>query len=43
MKCIKCGINVNSMDHFFVPRGKLKMGIRYCIKCAREECIVTLV
>ena len=43
MKCAKCGRDINSTNHFYVPVKNRKEGLRYCISCAREEKIVTLV
>ncbi len=43
MKCAKCGRDVNSVNHFYVPVRNRKEGLRYCISCAREDKIVTLV
>lgn len=43
MKCNKCGAMVNELNHFFIPSKDNKDGKRYCIRCAREEHIVTLV
>ena len=43
MKCSKCGAEINSMNHFYVPGRNKQEGMRYCIRCAREEKIVTLV
>jgi hypothetical protein len=42
MFCKKCGIKLNNLNCFYVPI-KGKQGLRYCIKCAREENIITLV
>ncbi len=43
MKCTKCAQNINDLDHFYVPLKGRGDGLRYCIKCAREEKIITLV
>jgi hypothetical protein len=45
MKCNKCGNEVTKLNHFYVPSPAVerKEGKRYCIKCAREEKIITLV
>jgi DNA-directed RNA polymerase subunit RPC12/RpoP len=43
MKCSKCGKEINKMNHHYVPAKNKKEGQRYCIKCAREEEIITLV
>ncbi len=43
MKCSKCGKEINMLNHFYIPVKNRKEGIRYCIKCAREENIITLV
>jgi len=43
MKCSKCGAEINKYNHFFVPSKEKNGGKRYCIKCAREDKIVTLV
>jgi len=43
MKCSKCGKEINTMNHFYVPAKSRKEGVRYCISCAREEQIITLV
>ncbi len=42
MFCKKCGIKLTNSNCFYVPI-KGKRGHRYCIKCAREENIITLV
>lgn len=43
MKCCKCGRDVLNTNHFYVPTRKGTEGRRYCIACAREENIITLV
>ena len=43
MKCVKCGKDLEQQHYFFVPAEPGKAGGRFCIKCAREEKIVTLV
>lgn len=43
MKCSKCGAEINKLNHHFVPSGGKGKGKRYCIKCVKEEKIVTLV
>jgi len=43
MKCSKCGADITKLNHFFVPFKNDKGGNRYCIRCARELKIVTLV
>lgn len=43
MKCVKCGKEINMNNHFYVPLKNRKEGLRYCISCAREDKIVTLV
>ena len=43
MKCSRCGCEINSLNHFYIPVKNRKEGIRYCINCAREEKVVTLV
>ncbi len=43
MRCHKCGDEVNRLNHFYVPSIDKQKGKRYCIKCAREENIITLV
>ena len=43
MKCVKCGKQLNSLNHYYVPgKGKTR-GTRYCIDCAKIENIITLV
>lgn len=43
MKCAKCGRDINQANHFYVPVKNRKEGLRYCISCAREDKIITLV
>lgn len=43
MKCSKCGVDINNLNHFYIPEGNKKEGRRYCISCARSEKIITLV
>jgi len=43
MKCSRCGKEINSLNHYFIPRPGSKDGLRYCINCAKEERIVTLI
>ncbi|HRZ28208.1 MAG TPA: hypothetical protein P5295_15485 [Spirochaetota bacterium] len=43
MKCSRCGKEITPMSHFYIPGGRNGQGVRYCIACAREEKIVTLV
>ncbi len=43
MKCSKCGAEINSLTHYYVPLKNRGEGMRYCFKCAREEHIITLV
>jgi ribosomal protein S26 len=43
MKCSKCGKEVTPLNHFYVPLTGKGRGLRYCIACAREEKIITLV
>ena len=43
MKCTRCGKDINVLNHFYIPVKNRKEGVRYCIKCAREENIVTLI
>ncbi len=43
MKCSRCGREINSLNHFYIPRGSRAAGLRYCIQCARDEHIVTLI
>jgi hypothetical protein len=43
MKCSRCGKEVNSLNHYYVPQKNRSEGLRYCIACARAEHIVTLI
>lgn len=43
MKCSRCGREINSLNHFYIPRRNRAEGLRYCIQCARDEHIVTLI
>lgn len=43
MKCSRCGAIINDLNHFYVPVKGKKEGMRYCIQCARQEQIITLV
>lgn len=43
MKCSKCGKGINRLNHFYVPSKTCKEGFRYCITCAREEGVITLI
>ncbi len=43
MKCCKCGRSLTRLNHYFVPSRGGKDGKRFCIACAREERIITLV
>ncbi len=43
MNCTKCGKKLDRLNHFYIPVRNRKEGLRYCIACAREEDIVTLV
>jgi len=43
MKCSRCGKTISKMDHFFIPLKNRAGGLRYCIQCAREEKVITLV
>jgi hypothetical protein len=43
MKCFKCGARLHELNHHFVPAKNGGEGRRYCIICAREEQIITLV
>ncbi len=43
MYCSKCAGKINELNHFYVPVKGRKDGMRICVKCAREEKIVTLV
>ena len=43
MKCSRCNAEINSLNHYVVPVKEKQKGLRYCIKCAKEENIVTLV
>jgi len=43
MKCSKCGKEINTLNHYYIPVKNRKEGLRYCINCAREEHIITLV
>ena len=43
MYCSKCGAEINELNHHFVPFKRKKGGLRYCLKCAKEEKIVTLI
>lgn len=43
MKCSKCKSEIGKLNHYFVPAKDNRKAKRYCIKCAREENIVTLV
>ncbi|MCP4130625.1 MAG: hypothetical protein GY754_06550 [bacterium] len=47
MKCSKCGETVNNLNHYYIPSKNIGnnngKGLRYCIKCAKEENIITLV
>ena len=43
MKCCKCGVQVNKLNHYFVPAKNENECRRYCISCAKEEQIITLV
>jgi hypothetical protein len=43
MICSKCGKPIDNLSHFYVPLRNRKGGLRYCIQCAREENIITLV
>ena len=43
MKCVKCGKKLNRLNHHYVPETGKNRGKRYCIECAKNENIVTLV
>lgn len=43
MKCERCGKELSELNHFYVPGRTRSEGKRYCIACAREQGIVTLV
>ncbi len=43
MKCARCGQELNNLNHYYIPRKDNREGMRLCIKCAREEKIVTLI
>ena len=43
MKCSRCGTEIDKLNHHYIPQKDKKEGIRYCIKCAKEELIVTLI
>ncbi len=43
MKCSRCGAEINNLNHYVVPQGSRKEGLRFCFKCAREEHIITLI
>jgi hypothetical protein len=43
MKCSRCGKEINSLNHYYIPIKNRREGLRYCIACAREEQIVTLI
>ena len=43
MRCLKCGKELNSMNHHYIPVKNRKEGLRYCILCAKEEKVITLV
>ncbi len=43
MKCAKCGAEINNLNHYFVPYKDSRGGIRLCIRCAKEEKIITLI
>ena len=43
MKCSRCGKEINELNHHFIPQKNRREGLRYCIACAREERIVTLI
>jgi len=42
-KCSRCGKEVSSLNHYYIPRKGGLEGLRYCISCAKEEHVVTLV
>ncbi|HNR89332.1 MAG TPA: hypothetical protein PKM65_13400 [Spirochaetota bacterium] len=43
MKCSRCGTEIHKLNHYYIPSGESSQGLRYCIKCAKEEKIVTLI
>lgn len=43
MKCCKCGMEINNLNHHYVPSKNGREGKRYCLACAKEEHIITLV
>ncbi|HOA07881.1 MAG TPA: hypothetical protein PK624_08370 [Spirochaetota bacterium] len=46
MKCSKCGKEINSLNHHFIPAAagdKTSEGYRLCIECAKREKIITLI
>ncbi|MGQ9841948.1 MAG: hypothetical protein ACUVRK_00145 [Spirochaetota bacterium] len=43
MKCDKCGCQINQLNHYYIPDPKNHKGKRYCIRCAREEHVITLI
>ncbi|HOE20193.1 MAG TPA: hypothetical protein PLH80_07230 [Spirochaetota bacterium] len=43
MTCDKCGAEINRLNHYYIPGDKNTKGKRYCIRCAKEEKIVTLI
>ena len=42
MRCEKCGAIINELNHYYIP-DKMKDGKRLCIKCAKEDRVVSLV
>lgn len=43
MICSKCGAEINKLNHHYIPSKEKKEGKRYCIKCTKEEKVITLV
>ncbi len=43
MKCLRCGKDLHALNHHYVPVKNRKEGLRYCLNCAKEEKIITLV
>jgi len=42
MKCSRCGVEINRLNHYYIPQ-RSKKGYRLCIQCAKKEKIITLV
>ncbi len=43
MKCSKCGEEINNLNHYYIPVKNGQKGMRLCIKCAKEEHVISLV